>query len=95
MTYTPSTEQVRQWANSYDGCPTDVFDRWLAAHDAEVRADERAKIVGRLRGTGPTWEAVVAELAKIAERNMPGWDAGEMAITALRIVGERIVEAGR
>lgn len=34
--YTPTTEEVRQRANSDDGCPTDVFDRWLAEHDAEV-----------------------------------------------------------
>lgn len=31
----PSTEEIRQMANSYDGVPTDVFDRWFA----QVKAD--------------------------------------------------------
>lgn len=32
------TDEVRQMANSYDGVPNDVFDRWLAQHDREVHA---------------------------------------------------------
>lgn len=30
---------VRARANSHDGCPTDVFDRALVAHDARVARD--------------------------------------------------------
>lgn len=51
--YAPTTEQVREgyvdtgWAADGSlGEPRDpeVFDRWLAAHDAQVRADERERI---------------------------------------------------
>ena len=47
--YTPTTEQVREnfiWGavdRGYtdDGIEGPAFDRWLAAHDAEVRAEQR------------------------------------------------------
>ena len=45
MTYTPTTDDVRdEWIESGQGSPTvrlhagAAFDRWLAAHDAEVAA---------------------------------------------------------
>ena len=45
MTYTPTTDEVRdEWIESGQGSPTvrlhagAAFDRWLAAHDREVRA---------------------------------------------------------
>lgn len=31
--------EVRARANSHDGCPTAIFDRALAAHDAQVKRD--------------------------------------------------------
>lgn len=53
--YTPTTEEVRSAHSSYlmltYGYSADqrpdiglLFDRWLAAHDATVRADERARV---------------------------------------------------
>ena len=39
MTYTPTTDEVRDAATQCpDGIPDDEFDRWLKAHDAEVAA---------------------------------------------------------
>ncbi len=50
--YTPTTEEVRAEfvTNKALRMPTtwrgaDEFDRWLAAHDAEVRAAERERII--------------------------------------------------
>lgn len=41
--YTPSTEEIRDRWMDFDGGPDPEdaaeFDRWLAAHDAEVRAE--------------------------------------------------------
>ena len=35
MTYTPTTDEVRDAATQCpDGIPADEFDRWFAAHDA-------------------------------------------------------------
>jgi len=50
MAYTPSTEEVRV-----------AFDRWLAAHDAEVRADERARIAEAI------WESPMYRTAEARE----------------------------
>ena len=40
--YTPTTDEVRDaygyWSDSGPHAPPDEFNRWLAAHDAEVRA---------------------------------------------------------
>ena len=36
MAETFSDEEIRQRANSYDGVPPDVFDRWLEQHDEQV-----------------------------------------------------------
>ena len=51
--YTPTTAEVREWYDTFieersgeSGLPE--FDRWLATHDAEVRADEREKAAQRL-----------------------------------------------
>jgi len=39
--YTPSTEQVREAAYEHGstGVTYEEFDRWIAAHDAKVRAE--------------------------------------------------------
>ena len=43
--YTPGTAQVRAYFVLAHGrrLGAERFDRWLAAHDAEVRRDENAK----------------------------------------------------
>ena len=42
--YTPTTDEVRDAAGgSLNYIGMDEFDRWLAAHDAGIRANERAK----------------------------------------------------
>lgn len=53
--YTPTTDEVRKayvHANADTELQIDkwetVFDRWLAAHDAEVRADEREQAAKRV-----------------------------------------------
>ena len=48
MTYKPTTEEVR---SMYGGPRYEPeFDRWLAAHDAEVRAQALAPIRAALAG---------------------------------------------
>ena len=57
MTYTPTTDDVRdEWIESGQGSPTvrlhagAAFDRWLAAHDRDVRAQalrEAADVLDR------------------------------------------------
>ena len=57
MTYTPTTDEVRdEWIESGQGSPTvrlhagAAFDRWLAAHDRDVRAQalrEAADVLDR------------------------------------------------
>ena len=48
MTYKPTTEEVR---SMYGGPRYEPeFDRWLAAHDAEVRAQALAPICAALAG---------------------------------------------
>ncbi len=60
MTYTPTTEEVRAaYAVDGIGAPSLAnghrFDRWLAAHDAEVRAQALNEAVASLRAKfGPT-----------------------------------------
>ena len=59
MTYTPTTEEVREaygyWSDSGPHAPPDEFDRWLAAHDAEVRAQALRETIASLRAKfGPT-----------------------------------------
>lgn len=43
-----SDEEIRQRANSYDGVPPDVFDRWLEQRDAELELKIRTQIAGRI-----------------------------------------------
>lgn len=67
MTTDPeSMAQVRARADSHDGCPTDIFDRALAAHDARVRADaiRRARLALAARYDDPP----TLDGAGIAER---------------------------
>ena len=53
MTYTPTTEEVRSMYGSPLYAPE--FDRWLAAHDAEVRAQALNEAIASLRAMfGPT-----------------------------------------
>lgn len=60
MSYVPTTEEVRaSYAVDGIGAPSLAnghrFDRWLAAHDAEVRAQARREAVASLRAKfGPT-----------------------------------------
>ena len=60
MTYTPTTDEVRaSYAVDGIGAPSLAnghrFDRWLAAHDAEVRAQALREAVVSLRAKfGPT-----------------------------------------
>lgn len=63
--------EVRQRANSYDGCPADIFDRALAAHDAQTA---RAAAVAALR----TWAATVEK--KLTATAAEGIDLGEWAL---------------
>ena len=46
--YTPTTEEVRQFWTVFLSHDGDEFNRWLAAHDAEVCADEREKWIKRM-----------------------------------------------
>lgn len=55
MTYTPSTDEIRGnyiedglYGEFNQSMAEAEFDRWLAAHDAEVRAEERARIVAAI-----------------------------------------------
>lgn len=60
MSYTPTTDEVRaSYAVDGIGAPSLAnshrFDRWLAAHDAEVRAQARREAIASLRAKfGPT-----------------------------------------
>lgn len=60
MSYVPTTEEVRaSYAVDGIGAPSLAnghrFDRWLAAHDAEVRAQALREAVASLRAKfGPT-----------------------------------------
>lgn len=61
--WTPSTEQVRSHyvfnqSNQWDGERGEAFDRWLAAHDAEVRA-ESAKAHERTKRGAKTLGEIV------------------------------------
>ena len=50
--YTPTTEDIRDvymgWVPYSQQRGMEEFYRWLAAHDAEVRADEREKAAQRI-----------------------------------------------
>ena len=60
MSYVPTTEEVRaSYAVDGIGAPSLAnghrFDRWLAAHDAEVRAQALNEAIASLRAKfGPT-----------------------------------------
>ena len=60
MSYTPTTDEVRaSYAVDGIGAPSLAnghrFDRWLAAHDAEVRAQALNEAITSLRAKfGPT-----------------------------------------
>lgn len=67
--HTPTTDQIRNWwifgdghdDESWDASALSAahkshaagFDRWLAAHDAEVRADEREQAAHRVGALEP------------------------------------------
>ena len=58
--YTPTTEYVRQgylfgFIKEQREEAASVFDRWLAAHDAEVRADECEQAAMRVGLLDFTW----------------------------------------
>lgn len=64
--YTPTTEEVKRWfAGAVDEyrCDTGLsyeeaeqgFDRWLAAHGEQTRADERRLIAAAIRDREHGW----------------------------------------
>ena len=81
--YTPTTERMRQmWVGKFTKSWSDRrtikkyadgFDRWLAQHDAEVRADEREKAIGdavdRISSACAKARHQRVEVAVLASRN--------------------------
>lgn len=74
MSYTPTTEAIRCYWSL--GCTMELwsqrrkdaeaqygeeFDRWLADHEAEIRADERAKIAAKIRAIDPVEWALAGQ----------------------------------
>ena len=47
--------------------PHDVFSRWLTAHDAEVRAEERAKLQDRIEELEKNLSYEVEQKIKLAD----------------------------
>lgn len=87
--YTPSTEEIREqyWVSSGDPRRSSEawaeFDRWLAAHDAEVRAEQADHDAMRINGLDTRLAAAKRKIAEmwtgvVAEE--PEWEYG----TALR-----------
>lgn len=58
--YTPTTEEIEaHWADVGFAGDRASFQRWLAAHEAAIRADERAKVLGKAESDlqyGVGWE---------------------------------------
>lgn len=55
--YTPKTEDIRELyahEHPFPHVGRQQFDRWLAQHDAEVRADEREKAAQRVASLHPS-----------------------------------------
>lgn len=46
--WTPKTDEIRGDYSEGDVKREERFDRWLAAHDAEIRADEREQAAMRV-----------------------------------------------
>lgn len=76
--YTPDTRYVKAAYDSFmiefrdDYTGDKQFDRWLAEHDAEVRADERNRTIETLNKHHEN----IIDLADLASRNAdgdPGW----------------------
>lgn len=86
--YTPTTEQIRtEWALSNPkGSPTTImhaeaaFDRWLAAHDAEVRA-------AALSEQGEEWEYGVRDVQVDGWVNVTRWQSPAQAKQDLATCG--------
>lgn len=56
--YTPTTDEVRGAAeDDHLALLPGAFDRWLAAHDAEVRKSARREFVQEIRDLGAGLEA--------------------------------------
>lgn len=72
MSAEPETmAEVRARANSHDGCPTDIFDRALAAHDAQVRRDAaREALMGLQRFAS---ECMDGKHGEIDAETFAGW----------------------
>lgn len=82
--YTPHTGEIRDavsggWDYAY--ITPKEFDRWLAAHDAEVRADEREKAAQRVARVR-FW----TEWGESSEYEVCNWNS---AIAAARGDGEQ------
>lgn len=69
--YTPTTDEIQAIMGPSDG----RFDRWLAAHDAEVRADAIAEVAEKL----PTlmgWHAAEMETILHAQKRIRALGGG-------------------
>lgn len=101
--YTPDTERIRlvfrMGGSDADARLTreDVFDRWLAAHDAEVRADEAAQWAQAVIDSGKQGERIGAARAGVVAEEpeweyayeVDGyWDDSEFVVEGYRRVGE-------
>lgn len=83
--YTPTTEEVRDKYVGFDlshtddctECPAE-FDRWLAVHDAIIRADEREQAAHRVA------KAIKHNRSCIVEDAPDCWCERSIAITAAR-----------
>lgn len=60
MTYTPTTEEIREYyvqdghSSHTDGCEVcDEFNRWLEAHDREVAAQALEEVADWIEGGSP------------------------------------------
>ena len=78
--YTPTTEDVRfamagLRMSAERFVTRDSFDRWLAAHDAEVRADEAAQWAQAVIDSGKQGERIGAARAGVVAEE-PEWEYG-------------------
>ncbi|WP_288870834.1 hypothetical protein [uncultured Microbacterium sp.] len=92
--YTPTTEQVRtEWIESGTNAPGPrlhaavAFDRWLAAHDAEVRARAFTSAAGIARSYDTGYDTTAASIAEALKESAgvvaeePEWEYGVIGPT--------------
>ena len=78
--YTPTTEDVRVLMREAVGS-SDYFDRWLAAHDAEVAAKALKSVIDKV-----DLEAIADEWSDGGEDSNRHWAAGNAASTVLNLL---------